>query len=112
MQTIDEYIKSQPQFIERDGTHRPYRQADLARAMGVHPNVVTRFKSKSWKIHDGRLWSPKQRIASESINRCGITTMSQLKKFIGMIEQLDDAELRLLSDACISSIQFRNNKEG
>lgn len=64
MQTIDEYIKAQPPFLERDGTHRPYRQADLAREMGVHSNWLTNRKASGWMVHDGRLWSPKQQIAS------------------------------------------------
>jgi hypothetical protein len=67
MQTIDEYIKSQPQFLERDGTYRPYRQADLAREMGVHSNVLTNRKADGWKIAEGRLWSPKQLIDKEEV---------------------------------------------
>jgi hypothetical protein len=61
MQTIDEYIQSQPPIVVA-GVERPYRQADLARDMDVHPNRITNRKADGWKIADGRLWSPKQHI--------------------------------------------------
>jgi|GEM_PF-5358512 len=66
MQTIDEYIKSQPPIVV-GGFERPYRQADLARDMGIHPNMLTRCKANGWKIHEGRLWSPKQQISKGEV---------------------------------------------
>ena len=61
MQTIDEYVKAQPPIVVA-GVERPYRQADLARDMGIHPNMLTKYKANGWMIYDGRLWSPKQQI--------------------------------------------------
>jgi hypothetical protein len=63
MQTIDEYIKAQPPLLAA-GVERPYRQADLARKMGVHPNWLTNRKADGWKIAEGRLWSPKQHLTN------------------------------------------------
>jgi hypothetical protein len=63
LQTIDEYIKSQPPIVVA-GVERPYRQADLARDMGVHPNWLTNRKADGWKIAEGRLWSPKQHLTN------------------------------------------------
>ena len=59
MQTIDEYIKSQPPIVV-DGFEREYRQADLARDMKVHSNALTKLKALGWKVAEGRLWSPKR----------------------------------------------------
>ena len=58
MQTIDEYIKSQPEFVERDGACRPYIQADLARDMGIHSNQLTKMKAKGYRVSGGRIWRP------------------------------------------------------
>ena len=59
MQTIDEHIQDQPPIMV-NGVQRPYRQADLARHMGVHSNWLTNRKADGWKIAEGRFWSPKQ----------------------------------------------------
>lgn len=44
--------------------------------------------------------------------RNGKIAKSPLQKCLGMIKKLNNTELRLLSDSCRASINFRNKTEG